>query len=121
MKTTRAFLDGDRYHFDWVTCSSSKGFAQVDTYQDASYFGTWANPTTRTIICFCEGDLTVQEAETDAEFCEALRAIKTWNTEHGGDGGFKGIDTMCRPEITEAFVALGLQDLLQQQPPKEQP
>ena len=45
MKITREFCPGDRYVYDFGLCTYEKGWAQVDTAQDASYFGTWANPT----------------------------------------------------------------------------
>ena len=44
MKTTREFAPADRYIYDFGLCSYENGWAQVDTAQDAAYFGTWANP-----------------------------------------------------------------------------
>jgi hypothetical protein len=44
METIRGFEMTNRYTFDFGTCSPQNGFAQVDTGQDAYYFGTWANP-----------------------------------------------------------------------------
>ena len=38
MKITREFCPGDRYLYDFGLCSYKKGWAQVDTAQDASYF-----------------------------------------------------------------------------------
>ena len=44
MKETREFKsDLGRYYFDGQACRSENGWAQVDTDQDAHYFGTWAN------------------------------------------------------------------------------
>ena len=40
MKITREFCPGDRYTYDFGHCSYENGWAQVDTAQDASYFGT---------------------------------------------------------------------------------
>jgi len=111
MKTETDFLMmADRYLFDFKRCTPDKGFAQVDTGQDAWYFGTWANPTTLTVVCYCEGDVTVKTAETPEEFAAELRSIKEWNERQGH--GFKGIDPLCRDEIEKAFRALGLGDLL---------
>ena len=45
MKTTRAFAPADRCVYDFGPCSTANDWAQIDTAQDASYFGTWANPT----------------------------------------------------------------------------
>ena len=42
--TTREFASADRYRYDFGLCSYENGFSQVDTRQDAWYYGTWANP-----------------------------------------------------------------------------
>jgi len=110
MKTTREFCPADRYAYDFGICSSGKGFAQVDTGQDAWYFGTWANPEKLAIVSYCEGDVTLLQAEDPEEFAAELRAMKKWTDESGC--GFKGIDPMCVPEIEARFRALGLGDLL---------
>lgn len=111
METIRGFEMGiERYTFDWGACSSRKGWAQIDTGQDASYFGTWANPEKLQIFSFVEGDTCLRKAETPDEFVTEIRGIKTWNDESGH--GFKGIDTLCVDAITERFEALGLGDLL---------
>jgi len=110
MTLTRAHADTDRYYFDFTLCTPAKGYAQVDTGQDAWYFGTWANPAELTIVNYCEGDITTQQFTDQAEFAGAVRAIKEWNDAHGH--GFRGIDGMCNPAIIEGFRALGLTDLL---------
>jgi len=110
MKTMREYADDSRYTYDFGLCSSHNGFAQVDTSQDASYFGTWANPTRRIIFTYCEGDCTVQTAETDQEFVEEIHRIKAWNDDNNHE--FKGIDAMCNTSIEAAFRNLGLGDLL---------
>lgn len=58
MKIIRSFEPGDRYRYDFDLCSCARGWAQVDTAQDASWFGTWASPAERTILNFAEGDVT---------------------------------------------------------------
>jgi len=108
MQITRDHIDADRYHFDAGLCSFKRGFAQVDTGQDAWYFGTWANPTTLTVVSYAEGDVTIEQADTPQEFGDALRAVKRWNDVNGYSFG---IDTMCQAEIREGFQALGLADL----------
>lgn len=107
MKTITDFKPADRYVYDMGICSSGKGFAQVDTSQDAHYFGTWANPTTLQIVCYCEGDVTLQTAETKWEFIETILKLVTW--EHYT---FKGIDPMCNESIEKGFRELGLGNLL---------
>lgn len=106
------FLDmgADRYKYDMGPCSTRAGFAQVDTGQDAHYFGTWANPQTLVIVCYCEGDVTVERYYSPIEFVEAVRALAAWNEESGH--GFKGIDPMLNDAIEERFRGLGLGDLL---------
>jgi len=100
----------DRYYYDWGQCSTKNGFAQVDTGQDASYFGTWANPHRLIIVCYCEGDVSIETHETPAEFVAAVRELVRWNEESGH--GFKGIDAMMVDSIKEGFQGLGLGDLL---------
>jgi hypothetical protein len=100
----------DRYAFDFDLCSHRKGWAQVDTGQDASYFGTWAHPHKRQIVTYAEGDITVTTAENDEEFVAGLRMIRDWNEESGH--GFKGIDGMCDDKIIAEFNRLGLGELL---------
>jgi hypothetical protein len=58
------------------TCAPAPGgWAQIDTGQDASWFGTWASPGERTILNFAEVDVTRTFCETDEEFAAALREI----------------------------------------------
>ena len=83
MKTERMSSPVDRYWFDFGMCSYKNGYAQIDTKQDASYFGNWCSPTARKIVSYCEGDVTVQTADTDAEFVAAIREMEAWNAEHG--------------------------------------
>ena len=110
MKIDRFFESTDRYKFDFSLCTPEKGYAQVDTGQDAWYFGTWANPTELKIVNYCEGDVTIQTAETDVEFASAIREIQIWNNLQGWK--FIGIDPMLREEIANEFKRVGLGDLL---------
>ena len=99
----------ERYHFDFNECTPAKGWAQIDTGQDASYFGAWTNPATLQIVQFTEGDITRTQCVNQAQYCAELRSMKSWNDQQGW--GMK-IDGMCRVEIVEQFRALGLADLL---------
>lgn len=110
MKTTHEFAPADRYLYDFGLCSSANGFAQVDTSQDASYFGTWANPTLLVIFSYCEGDTTMHECESAEEFAAELRRIDAWNVEQGH--GNARIDPGYDPELQAAFERIGLADLL---------
>ncbi|WP_043738363.1 hypothetical protein [Nocardia asiatica] len=102
--------DVDRYAFDFGVCSPANGFAQIDTSQDASYFGTWANPTSRVIVSFAEGDLYITRCDTDAEFVDEMRALQQSNDKHGW--GPARIDTMLNTAIAQKFADLGLGDML---------
>ncbi len=111
MKTVKKFIeDGDRYVFDFSLCTTGKGFAQLDTCQDAHYFGMWANPTKRQVVTYAEGDLTVKNADSDSEFVDEIRAIVIWHEENGLK--FKGIDPGFNADLKASFIDLGLNDLL---------
>ena len=63
----RSFDPGaDRYKYDGMF-TYAEGYAQVDTHQDAWYFGIWTNPKLKIIATYAEGDVTVEVATTDAE------------------------------------------------------
>ena len=110
MQTQRTHLTlSDRYRFDFNDCTSQKGWAQIDTRQDAHYFGTWANPTRLMIVNYCEGDVSIQAAKNAAEFVTEIRKLKAWNDEMGWGCA---IDGMCNSAIIDAFEVLGLSDLL---------
>ena len=102
--------DGDRYYFDFGPCSTSKGYAQVDTGQDAWYFGIWANPSKLRIMSYTEGDILLKEAESPQEFEAEIRRIKAWHDEQGIP--FKGIDPGFSDSLKARFEGLGLGDLL---------
>ena len=110
MKIIREFCPGDRYVYDFGLCSSANGWAQVDTAQDAAWFGTWANPTRLMIFRYCEGDTTLKEAASPEEFAGELREIDAWNRAHGY--GPARIDPGFDPAMKAAFEGLGLVDML---------
>ncbi len=111
MKTTRLFeAMSERYKFDFGACSIKRGWAQVDTEQDASYYGNWANPESLKMFSFVEGDLTLKQAETEQEFVEEIRSFVAWCGTTGY--AFKGIDPGLGEDIAGRFKALGLGDLL---------
>lgn len=103
------FAPADRYVYDFRACTYSKGWAQIDTRQDASYYGTWTNPTTREIFSYCEGDTTLIRCTTDAEYVSEVNKVADWNKEAGY---WKGIDPGFGEKMKAQFVALGLGDLL---------
>ena len=111
MKTTRDFRPlSDRYSFDCGPCSYANGFAQIDTQQDAPHHGCWTAPATRTIVTFCEGDVTTTVCDIDEDYVAQVRELARWNDE-AGYGPMK-IDAVCHDELRQAFEKLGLADLL---------
>lgn len=106
MKTLREFESADRYVYDFGICSTKNGFAQLDTGQDAHYFGVWANPFKRVIFTYCEGDCITQIADNDEEFCDEIVRIKQWN--HSNGHGWKGIDPGFNVELKARLEEMGL-------------
>lgn len=100
---------GDRYRYDFKLCKPSKGWAQLDTSQDASYYGNWINPLTRELVSYCEGDVTHTQCDDDADFVATVRECIAWHKERKY---FIGIDGMCSPTIVDAFTRMGLAEFL---------
>ena len=111
IKTTRQFVGDNvhnRYAYDFGLCSSQGEWAQIDTDQDAPWFGQWANPFKQQILCYAEGDRTLIECDTDAEFAAELDRIAAFHRENDR---WKGIDTWS-VRIRERFVAVGATHLV---------
>jgi hypothetical protein len=68
-KTTGFLPNQSRYFFD----SKLKGFAQIDTSEDASYYGNWANASTFEMFSFAEGDTTHVKCDTAEEFAQVMQ------------------------------------------------
>lgn len=107
---TRGFEPmGDRYRYDFERCRYRDGWAQIDTRQDASYFGTWANPLTLELQSYCEGDTTRTKCESEEDFkAELLKTIE-WNKEQGY---WIGIDAGGAGPIFDAFTRMGFGEYL---------
>lgn len=99
----------NRYVFDFKLCSAKKGWAQIDTADDAEYFGTWANPEQFKIVSYCEGDTTIQTADTAEEFQSLIAEIVRF---YEKIGSWKGIDPGLDEKNIQAWVDLGLKSLL---------
>jgi hypothetical protein len=98
--------DTDRYAFDFGQCSTGKGYAQLDTAQDASYFGNWINPFKKQTVTFAEGDCTVITCDDEAEFVAKVRETCEWYAQN--DGKRPGIDPGFNVELKAEFERLGL-------------
>ncbi len=110
MKNEHTFVYADRYLFDFGECTLDRGFAQIDTTQDASYHGIWANPDSLEIVSYCEGDVYRERAENPQEFTEKILQIKSFQESLGHR--LLGIDTGTRENMANKFRSLGLGDLL---------
>jgi tRNA G10 N-methylase Trm11 len=106
IKKETFFESIDRYAFDFDMCKPSKGFAQLDTSEDASYYGNWVNFKDYKIVSYCEGDITIETCENKEEFKELLK--KTVDFYKFNQENFKGIDLLCNETIKEDFNKLGL-------------
>jgi hypothetical protein len=102
----RSFECCDRYSFDFGPCTYAKGWAQLDTAQDASYYGNWVNPTRRMLLSYAEGDITLTECDTDAEFVAQVGKACEWH--EANDGKRPGIDPGLNPAMRDLFIAIGL-------------
>lgn len=108
-------FDSNRYKYDSGLCSFANGFAQLDTGQDASYFGIWANPKHLTVVTYCEGDVTIAKTADPREFADHIREAKAFYDRAGY--GLSGIDpgwpgTINGDLLKRQFEVLGLGDLL---------
>ena len=106
IKKETFFKSIDRYAFDFDMCKPSKGYAQLDTSEDASYFGNWVNFREYKIISYCEGDITIETCENKKEFKELLK--KTVDFYKFNQENFLGIDLLCNEKIINDFENLGL-------------
>jgi len=106
IKKETFFESIDRYAFDFDICKPSKGYAQLDTSEDASYFGNWVNFREYKIVSYCEGDITIETCENVQEFKELLK--KTVDFYKFNQENFKGIDLMDDENIKKDFNKLGL-------------
>lgn len=108
----RDFAPADRYLYDFKVLTIEKGWAQLDTRQDASYYGHWINPVTREIFSYCEGDTCLTTCETDAEMQAYLADMTAWNVEMGyapfRNGKPVGIDPGFNTDLKMACIGAGL-------------
>ena len=111
MKRIEDFMPNiERYHFDFGECSHHLGYAQVDTSQDAPYFGIWTNPTTLTTVQYIEGEVYHDIAESMEEYVDYIRKMKA--DYDAMDVSFLGIDPMLNDDIANRLKEIGLGDLI---------
>lgn len=78
--TKEYFAPADRYAYDFGHC---RDWAQLDTDQDAPYYGTWACPDVLALVCYCEGDVTIEVADNEQSFVEMIISWFNWAVEAG--------------------------------------
>lgn len=107
MKQEKSFMPVDRYIFDFDMCSTEKGFAQVDTKDDFSGHGVWANPFDLVIVSFAEGDVFINSCDDEKEFiAEMCKLIRFYGSR------FVGIDALASEKLKRRFDELGFQHYL---------
>ena len=72
-------MEGDRYIFDFQM--SVDHWLQLDSENDASFFGNWVNPTTRRTLSYLEGDLYLVECADDESYDREVASICADNAE----------------------------------------
>ena len=68
--------EGDKYPFEGAV-----DFDRIVTTQDASYFGQWCNPLSRTFVCFCEGDITITKCVNNVAYINNMQSIRDFHGE----------------------------------------
>ena len=102
--------DCDRYAFDYQHCRLSKGWAQLDTREDASYFGNWAHPEKLQIVSFAEGDVCVTTCEDSDEFRAEIESMAVFYIDRQ-EGTFR-IDAGISPAAVANWASHGLKQYL---------
>jgi hypothetical protein len=77
------FNPSDRYTYDNNKCSYANGWAQIDTPEDAHYFGIWINPIELKIFSYIEGDISEFIADNQYELMEEFERIVNFYQENG--------------------------------------
>lgn len=101
VKTEKTYHFRERYYYDFGMC---KSWAQLDTRQDASYYGTWACPIKREFLSFAEGDEKHITFDTDEEFIKEINEWFDWATKGGWE---PSIDPGLSKENIKAWEKLG--------------
>jgi hypothetical protein len=108
-KTHKFIPDGSRYFYD---SKLPRDFAQLDTNQDASYYGNWASAKRLTLLSYCEGDCVTTQCSTIEEFRQVIETFQLFCSKTGYQ--FKGIDPgwVQTDEVLKPWRNAGLAHLL---------
>lgn len=108
-------VDGDRYRFDFAL-SADAGWAQLDTFSDASYYGHWTSARRLAIAAYVEGDVSVTVADSGADYLDMLRRFEAWCAEQTDrrfrNGRAAQIDPGFSTDLRDTFVEIGAVALL---------
>lgn len=95
-----SFANIGRYFFDFNMDTSQ--WIQLDTEQDASYFGNWVIPALLTTVSYVEGDIYVNVAPDEEKFLQLVKDSITWQKDNDY---FIGLDPGLNPsEIVKDFM-----------------
>lgn len=79
----QSFEPSSRYDFDFDECNYKKGWCQIDTTEDAPYYGNWFNAKELKATHYCEGDVTRVTCETEDELAEYIADWIKWSYDIG--------------------------------------
>ena len=96
------WVGGSRYAFDFKYCKLEDGWIQLDTKQDASYFGNWVNLSTREIWSFTEGDVCFIAKRQELGIVQEIKRAMRFYFELGYD---TWLDPYTRKEEVLSLLA----------------
>ena len=96
-----------RYIFDNRLPSD---YAQLDTSEDASWYGNWASAQRLAFISYAEGDCCITTCDSEEEFVSEFTRFKEFCDRVGYD--FKGIDPGLDPDHKAEWERVGLGSFL---------
>jgi hypothetical protein len=97
--------DMDRYQIDFSMVGATGGYVQIDTVEDASWFGMWLDSRSRRLVIFAEGDLEVRSYDSDADLVTDLEHLDRRYVSEGRRG--LRFDPWT-DELTAAVNAMGV-------------
>jgi len=95
--------DPDRSRYKWdFSLNWSDGWCQLDTAEDAWYYGNWVNLVTWEFMSYAEGDFEHTKAESLEEFLAELKRLQQSLSQP------VRLDTMCVETNNKIFEEMGL-------------
>jgi hypothetical protein len=107
MKRYDTFMESsDRYVFDFRICTTARGWAQIDTKSDASYYGHWVNPFKLEIMSYVEGDVSRFVFDSAEELVQHMAEMNQWHAQND-NYGIK-LDPGFNAELNDRLIEIGL-------------